>query len=90
MEMFTKLPEDRRSFAARNHTTSEQLAVLAAEAKPHLLVVYHDWISSWPSVDPSGSQQVVLTTGEFHSSADVLRKEIGSRYSGRFVIGQVP
>ena len=88
MEMFTKLPEDRRSFGAKNHTTSEQLATLAAKAKPRLLVVYHAWISSWPSVAPSGSQPVVLTTGAFHSSADVLQKEIRSRYSGRFVIGQ--
>jgi ribonuclease BN (tRNA processing enzyme) len=88
LEMLTKLPEDRRSFGAKNHTTSEQLAVLAAKARPRLLVVYHAWISSWPSVDPSGSQPVVLTTGEFHSSAEVLQKEIGSRYSGNFAIGQ--
>jgi ribonuclease BN (tRNA processing enzyme) len=88
MKMFTKLPEDRRSFGAKNHTTSEQLAALAAKAKPRLLIVYHAWISSWPSVAPSGSHPLVLTTGEFHSSADVLQKEIRSRYSGRFVIGQ--
>jgi ribonuclease BN (tRNA processing enzyme) len=88
LEMFTKLPEDRRSFGAKNHTTSEQLAALAAKARPRLLVVYHAWISSWPSVAPSGSRPVVLTTGEFHSSADVLQKEIGSRYSGNFAIGQ--
>ena len=86
--MFTELPEDRRSFGAKNHTTSEQLAALAAKAKPRLLIVYHAWISSWPSITPSGSQPVVLTTGEFHSSAEVLQKEIRSRYSGRFVIGQ--
>jgi ribonuclease BN (tRNA processing enzyme) len=88
MEMFAKLPEDRRSFGARNHTTTEQLVALAAKAKPRLLIVYHAWISSWPSVAPSGSQPVVLTTGEFHSSAAILQKEIGSQYSGRFVIGQ--
>lgn len=88
MEMFAKLPEDRRSFGAKNHTTSEQLVALAVKAKPRLLIVYHAWISSWPSVPPSGSQPVVLTTGEFHSSAEALQKEIGARYSGRFVIGQ--
>ena len=88
LEMFTKLPEDRRSFGAKNHTTSEQLAALASKAKPRLLVVYHAWIAAWPSVAPSGTQPVVLTTGEFHSSAEVLQKEIKSRYSGRFVIGQ--
>ncbi|HLG96494.1 MAG TPA: hypothetical protein VKX49_09330 [Bryobacteraceae bacterium] len=49
----------------------------------------HAWISSWPSVAPSGSQPVVLTTGEFHSSADVLKKEIGSRYSGTSSSGKI-
>jgi hypothetical protein len=34
-----------------------------------------------------GEQPVVLTTGAFHSSPDVLQKEIASRYSGHFVIG---
>ena len=88
LEMFTRLPEDLRSFGAKNHTTSEQLAALAVKAKPRLLIVYHAWIPSWPSLAPSGSQPVVLTTGEFHSSAEVLQKEISSRYSGHFVIGQ--
>lgn len=88
LEMFAKLPEDRRSFGAKNHTTSEQLAALAARAKPGLLIVYHAWISWSPSVSPSGSQPVVLTTGGLHSSPDVLQKEIGSRYSGNFVLGR--
>ena len=84
--MFAKLPEDRRSFGAKNHTTSEQLAELASKAKPRLLIVYHAWISWWPDVAPS-DKPVVLTTGELHSTPDVLQKEIGSRYSGNFVIG---
>ena len=86
-EMYAKLPEDRRSFGAKNHTTSYQLAALASKAKPGLLIVYHAWISSWPSKTPTDSQPVVLTTGQFHSSAEVLQKEISSRYSGHFVIG---
>jgi len=88
LEMFAKLPEDRRSFGAKNHTTSEQLAALASKAKPGLLIVYHAWISWLPSVAPSGGQPVVLTRGGLHSSPDVLQKEIGSRYSGNFVIGR--
>ena len=88
MEMFNKLPAERRSFGAKNHTTSEQLAALAAQAKPGLLIVYHAWISRRPDIAPSASQPVVLTTGEVHSSPDVLQKEIGSRYSGHFVIGK--
>jgi ribonuclease BN (tRNA processing enzyme) len=88
VEMFAKLPEDRRSFGANNHTTSEQLATLATKAKPGLLIVYHAWISWWPSVEAAGDQPVVLTTGGLHSTPDVLQREIGSRYSGKFVIGR--
>jgi ribonuclease BN (tRNA processing enzyme) len=88
MEMFNQLPEDRRSFGAHNHTTSEQVAALATKAKPALLIVYHSWISWWPSIAPSANQPVVLTTGGFHSSPDVLQREIGARYSGHFVIGR--
>ena len=88
VEMFAKLPEGPRSFGAKNHTTSEQLAALATKAKPGLLIVYHAWVSWWPSIAPSGNQPVVLSTGELHGSPDVLQKEIGSRYSGNFVIGR--
>jgi ribonuclease BN (tRNA processing enzyme) len=87
-EFFARLPEGSRSFGAKNHTTSEQLAALATKAKPRLLIVYHAWISWWPSSAPSGSQPVGPGTGEVHSTPDVLQKEIGSRYSGNFVIGR--
>jgi ribonuclease BN (tRNA processing enzyme) len=87
-EFFVRLPEGSRSFGAKNHTTSEQLAALAAKAKPSLLIVYHAWISWWPSSAPSGNQPVGPSTGEVHSTPDVLQKEIGSRYSGNFVIGR--
>jgi len=86
-EMYARLSEDRRSFGAKNHTTSGQLAALASKAKPKLLIVYHAWISWWPDVAPS-DRPVVLSTGELHSTPDVLQKEIGSRYSGNFVIGR--
>ena len=88
LELFSKLPEERRSFGAKNHTTSDRLAALAAKAKPGLLIAYHAWIAWGPSVVPSGEQPVVLTTGGFHSSPDALYKEIASRYSGHFVIGR--
>jgi ribonuclease BN (tRNA processing enzyme) len=88
VELFERLPEDPHAFGAKNHTTSEQLAALAAKAKPGLLIVYHAWISWWPGIAPSRNQPVVLTTGELHSSPEVLQKEIGSRYSGNFVIGR--
>ena len=86
-EMYAKLPEDRRTFGAKNHTTSVQLAELASKAKPRLLVVYHAWINWWADVQIP-HRPVVLTTGALHSTPDVLQKEIGSRYSGNFVIGR--
>ena len=88
LELVSKLPGERRSFGAKNHTTSEQLAALAAKAKPSLLIAYHAWIAWGPSVLPSGEQPIMLTTGEFHSAPDILQKEIASRYSGHFVIGR--
>ena len=88
MEFFNKLPEGPRSFGAKYHTTSEQLAVLAAEARPGLLIVYHAWISWWPDVAPSANQLSGPANGELHSTPDVLQQEIGSRYSGNFVIGR--
>src|SRR5215471_12008580 len=52
LELFAKLPEGPRSFVAKYHTTSEQLAALATKAKPGLLIVYHAWISWWPVIIP--------------------------------------
>ena len=60
---------------------------LATKAKPGLLIVYHGWIS-WPDLASSSNRPVVLTTGELHSSPDVLQRELGSLYSGHFVIGR--
>lgn len=86
-QMYTKLPEERRKFGAKNHTTSAQLAELANKARPHLLIVYHAWISWWPDVQ-SPDRPVVLTRGELHSTPDVLQREIASQYTGHFVIGR--
>jgi ribonuclease BN (tRNA processing enzyme) len=88
VEFFNRLPAGSRAFGEKNHTTSEQLAALATKAKPGLLIVYHAWISWWPDVAPSGNQAPGPATGELHSSPDVLQKEIGSQYSGNFVIGR--
>jgi ribonuclease BN (tRNA processing enzyme) len=88
LDLLARLPEERRSFGARNHTTSEQLAALATKAKPGLLIVYHAWISWWPGVASSGDEPSGLATGQPHSSADALQQEIGSRYRGHFVIGR--
>ena len=41
LELYAKMPERLHSFVTKYHTTTEQLAALATEAKPKLLVVYH-------------------------------------------------
>jgi ribonuclease BN (tRNA processing enzyme) len=87
-ELFARLPAGSHAFGAKNHTTSGQLAALAARARPRLLIVYHAWISAWPGTRGSPNPSAVLTTGELHSTPDVLQKEIGLRYSGNFVIGK--
>jgi hypothetical protein len=73
---------------AKFHTTSEQLAGLAAKAKPGLLIVYHSSISWRPRTSTSDNEFLLISTGEFDSTPDVLQREIGSRYSGHFVIGR--
>ncbi len=88
LEWFAKLPQGHQSFVAKYHTTNEQLAALATRAKPGLLIVYHSSITRRPEVAPSGNQPFVISAGTHHSSPDVLQKEIGSRYSGKFVIGR--
>jgi ribonuclease BN (tRNA processing enzyme) len=74
LELFARLPERSHSFGAKNHTTSEQLAALAAKAKPGWLIVYHAWISWWPDLATSSEGPVVLTTGELHSTPDASKR----------------
>lgn len=88
LEWLAQLPASNQSFVSKYHTTSQQLAALAAKAKPALLVVYHSSISWRQVAAPSGHQPFVVSAGAFHSSPDVLQKEISSRYSGKFVIGR--
>jgi ribonuclease BN (tRNA processing enzyme) len=65
-----------QAFAAKYHTSTEQLAALAAKAKPRLLVLYHHSIAFRPGV--------AVNT----STPDQLFAEMSSRYSGQFVIGR--
>lgn len=64
-----------QAFAAKYHTSTEQLAELAAKAKPRLLVLYHS-IAWRPGIAPTAS-----TPGE-------MLREMSARYSGQFVIGR--
>src|ERR1700716_629407 len=66
-----------QAFAARYHTTTAQLAGLASQAKPRLLILYHASIFERPAV---GGPQTQLP-GE-------LLQEMVSRYSGHVVVGR--
>ena len=67
---------DFQSYASRYHTTTVQLAELASQAKPRLLILYHASIVLRPAMDPT------------RSSPQGLLSEISSRYSGHVVVGR--
>ena len=67
---------DIKAYVAKYHTTTEQLADLAAKAKPGLLVLYHNPISLRPDKRPMAS-----------TPEDLLR-EIAPRYQGKVVVGR--
>jgi ribonuclease BN (tRNA processing enzyme) len=64
------------TYASRYHTTTTQLAELARQAKPKLLILYHASLSWRPVVDSQRSRP------------EVLFAEMQQRYSGQFVIGR--
>ena len=86
VELLPKLPASIQSFVARYHTTTEQLAELAKQAKPKLLVVYHT-ISFPPGIAPARLLRPGAAADALYASPEILQKELGSRYSGKFVIG---
>ena len=65
-----------QTFAAMYHTSTAQLAELAAQAKPRLLLLYHASIVLRPEVSPNFPA---------NSSPDELLNEIQSRYPGAAV-----
>jgi ribonuclease BN (tRNA processing enzyme) len=67
---------DFLEYAARWHTNTTQLAELAKQAKPRLLVLYHASISWRPVVDSQRSRP------------EVLLSEITARYPGHVVVGR--
>jgi ribonuclease BN (tRNA processing enzyme) len=87
LELYAKMPERLHSFVTKYHTNTEQLAALATKAKPKLLVVYHT-IGFRPGITPPKSLSSLIGAGAFRSTPEVLQEEIGSRYSGQFVIGR--
>jgi len=87
LELYAKMPERLHSFISKYHTTSEQLAALAARAKPKLLVVYHT-VNFPPGIAPPKFLSSLANAGPVRPASEVLREEISSRYSGKFVIGR--
>ena len=75
LEGLAQRPPAFQRFASRYHTTTAQLAELATQAKPRLLILYHHAIALRPDVNPGAS-----------SSAELLR-EVSARYSGHVVVG---
>src|SRR5215510_3593550 len=67
---------DFHDYAARFHTTTTQLAELAGQAKPRLLILYHASIAWRPVVDDQRSRP------------EVLLDEMIKRYSGHVVVGR--
>jgi ribonuclease BN (tRNA processing enzyme) len=72
-------PPTFQAFAARYHTSTEQLAELAAKAKPGLLVLYHASIVVRPGVRPNFPA---------NSSVEELLNEMQSRYAGKVVVAR--
>ena len=87
LDLYAKMPERLHSFVAKYHTTTEQLAALATAAKPKLLVVYHT-VAFRPGISPPKFLSSITNTGTSRSTEEILRDEIGSQYSGPFVIGR--
>jgi ribonuclease BN (tRNA processing enzyme) len=65
-----------QAFAAKYHTSTEQIAELATSARPKLLVLYHHSITFRPGITATAS------------TPDQLQREISARYSGQFAIGR--
>jgi len=80
------MPERLHSFVTKYHTTTAQLAALATEANPKLLVTYHT-IAFRPGLAPPKFVSTITATPASCSTEEILEDEIGSRYSGQFVIG---
>jgi ribonuclease BN (tRNA processing enzyme) len=70
-----------QAFAGMYHTSTAQLAELAAQAKPKLLVLYHASISFRPRVNANFQ-------GAANSSPEELLAEVQSRYGGKIVVAR--
>ena len=71
-----------QAFAGMYHTSTAQLAELAAQAKPKLLVLYHASISLRPRVNPN------FPGAAANSSPEELLAEVQSRYGGKVIVAR--
>jgi hypothetical protein len=60
---------------------------LATKAKPKLLVIYHT-VSFPPGIAPPRLLRPAARGDDLYAPPEMIEKEIGSRYSGKFVIGK--
>jgi ribonuclease BN (tRNA processing enzyme) len=87
LDLYAKMPERMHSFVTKYHTTTAQLAALATEAKPKLLVIYHT-VGFRPGIAPPKFLSSMAPSSPARSTEEILQEEIGARYSGPFVIGR--
>ena len=87
LELLAKMPDSMKAFDVKYHTTTEQLAELANKAKPKLLVVYHT-VNFPPGMAPPRLLAPNVPADGLYAPPEMLEKEIGSRYAGKFVIGK--
>ena len=87
LELLAKMPDSIQSFVAKYHTTTDQLAELANKAKPTLLVIYHT-VSFPPGIAPPRLLPPKGAADSLYASPEMVQKEVGSRYTGKFVIGK--
>jgi ribonuclease BN (tRNA processing enzyme) len=86
IDLYAKMPERLHSFVTKYHTTTVQLAALATQAKPKLLVVYHT-VAFRPGISPPKFLSSITASGVSRSTEEILQEEIGTRYLGSFVVG---
>lgn len=87
IELLAKMSNSIQAFVEKYHTTTQQLAELATKARPKLLVIYHT-ISFPPGIAPPRLLPPGAAADALYASPEMLKKEIGSRYAGQFVIAQ--
>jgi len=87
LDLYARMPERLHAFVTKYHTTTEQLAALATQAKPKLLVVYHT-LGFRPGMYPPKFLSSMQGAGASRSTEEILQEELGSRYSGDFVVGR--